>query len=244
MRKSILLAGFFAGILFLSSCVNRVMKGEGNIGTVTAKVPSFNAVQVELPLKVIINVQKGVQSSVKFTGYSNFLLHIKTKVENNMLFISSDLDDRMGMDSKQVTAEITVPQITELYLSSTADADIHGNVTGQSLKIEVSGDSKMNIENINTDNFSYTASGTTDLNIAAGTVRIATFSIDGGSHIRAFPLQVKEASVTIKGSGNCEITALKKLITNVAGSCSVKYKGRPVITKNPTGGTIDDFNGR
>ena len=242
MKKQNFFAGFIVVALFFSSCGNGVMKGEGVIGNVSPKVPAFNAVQVELPLKVVITVQKGAQSSVKFNGYASFLLHIKTKVENNMLFISSDLDDRMAMDSKTVTAEITVPQLTELYLSSTADADIHGNLGGPVFKAEVTGNSKVNIDNINTDNFSFTASGTDNLVINGGNTRIATYSIDGGSLIKAFPLQTKEVSVTIKGSGNCEVSALKKLITNIAGSCSVKYKGHPAITKNPTGGTIDDAN--
>ncbi len=242
MRKYILLNALIGIGLLFSSCGDRVIKGEGTVGSVNPKVSSFNAVQIELPLKVVINVQKGAQPSVKFTGYASFLLNIRTKVENNMLFISSALDDRMAMDSKTVVAEITVPQLTELYLSSTADADIHGNIVGQACKVEVTGNSKVNIDNVNTDNFSFSASGTDNLNINGGNTRIATYTIDGGSLVKAFPLQTKEASVTIKGSGNCEVTALKKLNTNVAGSCSVKYKGHPAITKNPTGGTIDDAN--
>ena len=240
MRKHILSAGIFAIALFCAACGGRVIKGEGNVGTVSPTVQPFHAVQIELPLKVVINVVKGAKPSVKFNGYASFLLHLKTKVEDNMLYISSDMEDRMAMDSKTVTAEITVPQLTELYLSSTADADIHGNVTGPSLKIEVSGNSKVTVEEVNTDNFSYTASGNTELDIAGGSVRISSFSIDGTSHIRAFPLQAKESSVTVKGAGTCELSAQKKLNTNVAGSCSVKYKGHPFVIKNPTGGTVNE----
>ena len=242
MRKSILSAGLFIVVLYLSSCVGRVMKGEGNVGTVTAKVTSFNAVQVELPLKVVLNVQKGAPVSVKFKGYTNFLLHIKTKVENNMLFISSDMEDRMAMDSKQVTAEITIPQLTELYISSTADADIHGTVTNKSFKTEVTGKSAITIDDINTDDFSYTASGGANLEVKGGKTRIATFSIDEGCNVMAFPLEAKESSVTIKGAGKCQVTALKKLNTNVAATGDVKYKGHPAILKNPEGGTINDAN--
>ena len=242
MSNNRLFAGLITVVLFCASCGGRVIKGEGTIGTVNPKVSSFNAVQVELPLKVVINVQKGVQPSVKFTGYANFLLHLRTRVENNMLFISSDMDDRMALDSKTVTAEITVPQITELYLSSTADAEIHGNVSGAGFKTEVTGNSNVIIDNINTDNFSYSASGTANMDVKDGATRIATYSIDGGSIIKAFPLQTKEVSVTIKGAGNCEITALKKLSTNVSGSGAIKYKGHPNMAKNLAGGTVYDAN--
>src|SRR4051812_5953594 len=110
MRKQILLSCFIIIALFCASCESRVMHGEGAIGTINPKVPSFNSVQVEIPLKVIINVRKGSQPSIKFTGYANFLLHMVTKVEKDMLFISSDLESRMAME-KSITAEITVPSL-------------------------------------------------------------------------------------------------------------------------------------
>lgn len=229
-------------IVFFSSCGDRVMKGGGSVTTVTPTVSSFNAVQVELPLKVVINVQKGAQSSVKLSGYASFLVHIKAKVENNMLFLSSDLDDRMAMDSKTITAEITTSQLNELYISSTADAEIHGNIIAKNFKTEVTGKSVVTIESLTADNFSYEASGGASLEIAGGTAKIASFSIDEGSMVKAFPLQVKESNVTVKGNGKCELTALKKLNTNIAASGDVKYKGHPDIIKNPEGGTINDAN--
>ena len=242
MKKNILFACLGTIILYFSSCDERVIKGEGNVGTITAKVSPFKAIQVELPLKLVVTVQKGAQPSVKFTGYSNFLLHIKTKVEDNMLFISSDMDNRMAMDSKTVVAEITIPQLTELYLSSTADADIHGTVADKTFKAEVIGKSNVTIDDIVTDDFSYTASGAASVQINGGATRIATYAIDEGCFVKAFPLETKEVSITVKGAGHCEVTALKKLSTSVAASGSVKYKGHPSILKNPQGGTINDAN--
>ncbi len=226
----------------ISSCGDRVKKGEGSVTTVTPKVSSFNAVQVELPLKVTINVQKGAQPSVKLSGYASFLIHIKAKVENNMLYLSSDLDDRMAMDSKTVTAEVTTSQLNEVYLSSTADADIHGNITSKIFKAEVTGKSNITIDDVNTDNFSYNASGGASLAMGGGTAKIASFSIDDNCIIKAFPFQVKESNVTVKGNGKCELSATKKLNTNIAATGDVKYKGHPDILKNPEGGTINDAN--
>ena len=242
MGKHILLVGIVPAVLLFSSCQDRVIKGEGAVTTNTAKVTPFKSVQVELPLKVSITVLKGATPSVKFTGFASFLIHIKTKVEDGMLFISSDMDDRMALDSKTVIAEITMPQLTELYISSTADADVHGNVTGKAFKTEVTGKSNIMIEEINTDNFFYTASGGANLEVKGGTAKIATYSEDEACTIKAFPLQTTETSVTIKGAGKAQVTALKKLSTNVAASGDVKYKGHPSILKNPEGGTIDNAN--
>jgi len=240
--KQILLAGLCLVLICFSSCGDRVRKGEGSVTTVTPQVSSFNAVQVELPLKVTINVKKGAQPSVKLSGYASFLVHIKAKVENNMLYLSSDLDDRMAMDSKTVTAEVTTSQLNELYLSSTADADIHGSITAKSFKVEVTGKSDVTIDDVNTDNFSYIASGGSSLAMGGGSAKIASFSIDDNCIIKAFPFEVKESNVTVKGNGKCELSATKKLNTNIAASGDVKYKGHPFILKNPEGGTINDAN--
>ena len=242
MSNTRLIACLVSVIVFFSSCGDRVMKGGGNVTTVNPTVSSFNAVQVELPLRVEINVQKGAQPSVKLTGDASFLVHIKAKVENNRLYLSSDLEDRMAMDSKTVIAEVTTSQLTDLYLSSTADADIHGNITAKNFKAEVTGKSNVVIDEVNSDNFSYNASGGASMEVAGGTAKIASFSIDADCVVKAFPLQVSQSNVTIKGNGKCQVTALKKLNTNIAATGDLKYKGHPDIIKNPEGGTLDNAN--
>ncbi len=242
MKNSFLLA-FITVLLCCSSCNNdKVLKGEGVADIITPKVGSFNIVQAELPLKMSITIRKGAATSIKFRGFSNLLSHIKTKVENNILFITSDLDGHVRLDSKDVVAEVVMPELKELYLSFDANAEIHGSITGNDFKTTVNGNSVVSIDDINTDKFSYKVTGNGSLDVYKGTARLAMFSADGESKIRAFSLQATEASVSMKGQGKCEISATKKLTTSIGASCALKYKGHPEVTKDPEGGTIYNDN--
>jgi len=242
MKRYLLFVFYVVALLSWSSCGDKVIKGEGSQTTQAPKVGVFSTVQVEMPLKVIINVKKGAKPSVKYSGYYNLLMHIKTKVENNTLFIGSDLDNRIAIDCKDVVAEITTPSLKELYLSSNAGADVFGNITGEAFKSTISGNGNLMIDSINTERFSFSSTGSASLEIMNGTARLASFSSNGDFKVKAFPFQIEEASVSGKGQGTCEVTALKNLNTNIGQSCALKYKGHPKMVKNPEGGTVYDAN--
>ena len=242
MKKCLLTTCCIAAILSLVSCGDKVIKGEGSQTVQTPKVESFTSVQVEMPLKVTVNVRKGAKSSVKYSGYYNLISHIKTKVENNVLFIGSDLDNRIAIDAKDVVVDISMPSMKEIYLSSNAGADVFGNITGEALKTTISGNGRLMIDSVNTEQFSFSSTGSAKLDIMNGTARLASFSANGDFFIKAYPFQVQEASVSAKGQGTCELTALKNLNTNIGQSCSLKYKGHPQMVKNPEGGTVYDAN--
>ncbi len=226
-----------------ASCDNdKVIKQEGPSSIVTPTVGSFSTIQAELPLKMSITITKGAKTAVKFRGLTNILDHIKTKVENNILFITSDVDGHVSMDSKDVVAEITVPELNSLYLSFWANAEVHGLITGTDFKLDVSGNSVVSIDDIKTDKFFYKSVGDSRLDVYKGATRIAMFSSNGDNTIHAFSLQATEGNVSMKGQGLCEIGAVEKLTTDIGSSCALKYKGHPQIAKNPEGGTVYDAN--
>jgi len=244
MNKNILrVAASIAIVLFFTSCRMNVLKGEGKMVTTTPAVASFNALDIDVSLKAVINVQPGVQPGIQFKSYENVLKHVKTKIENNTLRIYSDLDETWTMSDDDITAEITMPSISGLSLSGSPDAQITGNITGSDFKLDISGSSDVKVDNINVDNFSVVISGAGDIDVKGGAVKHATYEIDGAGDLRAFPLQSDETSATISGAGTSAVTALQKLSASINGAGTIKYKGHPVITKDVSGvGTISDAN--
>ena len=241
--KNNLFLTMFIALVCCASCNNdKVIKQEGPSSIVTPTVGSFTTIQAELPLKMSITIQKGAKTAVKLRGLSNILDHIKTKVENNILFISSDVDGHTSMDSRDVAVEVTMPELTSLYLSFWANAEVHGLITGTDFKLDVSGNSVVSIDDIKTDKFFYKAVGDSKLDVYKGTTRLAMFSSNGDNNINAYSLQATEANISMKGQGKCEVTALEKLTTDIGSSCALRYKGHPQISKNPEGGTLYDAN--
>lgn len=229
-----------ATVLFLllftiSSCRTNVLKGEGNKTTATPVVAPFNAVQVQVSLKTVINVQSGATPGLKIDGYENLLKHIKTKVENNTLVIYSDLDDSWRMESGDVVAEVTMPAIKSLTLKGAPNADVHGTVAGSDFLLDISGASETTIDSVSVDKLSVEVSGAGDVDVKGGTAKHASYRIEGAGHFRAFPVQSEEVITDISGAGDCQVTATKKLTAKISGAGSVSYKGHPEVSKDVSG---------
>ncbi len=236
MRPNFLyLATIVVVTLCLFSCKRNVRKGEGAKGTATPAVTSFNAIDIDLSIKANITVQAGAQPSVQLNGYKNLLDHIKTTIKDNTLYITSDLDDIWIVSGDDVVATIILPSLTSLSLSGAPDADIHGNITGPEFNLDISGSSKVIIDNINVDTFTSDASGVANITVKGGAVKKATYDLSGAGSIDAFPLQSEETEASISGTGKSELTALKKLDASISGAGSIKYKGHPTVSQDVSG---------
>lgn len=236
MSRYLLPALLLAGtVLFTTSCRRNILKGEGAKGTTDAQVTTFNGVDIDLPVKTSITVNTGTQPGVKFTGYENIIKHLRTKVVDGILTITTDLDETWDIDVDDVTVEVTMPAITELDLSGSSDADVHGNVTGSNFDLSISGACNVVIDNINTDTFSSDVSGAASIEVKAGAVRVVNYEIAGAGKIKAFPLHTMETNASISGAGKAEVMAEQKLNADISGAGYIKYKGHPSVTQEIAG---------
>ncbi len=244
MKKYLLaLTSVFCILICSTSCRMNVLKGEGKKGSMTAAVPSFNAIDIDISLKAVVNVQDGAAVDVTLSGYENLLKHIKTTVENNTLRIYSDLDQTWNMESEDVTIQITVPTVKELKLTGASEASVHGIVKGGVFNLDISGASGVLIDNIRVDSLNVEVSGAGGLDVNGGVVKHAQYEINGAGHIKAFPLQTDETIASISGAGTGQVTALQKLSVDISGAGTIKYKGHPVLVQDVSGaGSITDAN--
>ena len=193
MKKHLLIACTAVSFaLFVSSCRMNTLRGEGNKTTAAPTLSSFNAIEIEVPLKANITVQSGAQPGIQMNGYENILKHITTTVKNNTLYVKCDLGETWTIDCDGLTTQITLPSLTSLTLTGAPDADIHGNVAGGNFKLDISGKANVTIDNINVDTFASDVSGAADITIKGGTVKSAAYEISGAAKVKAFPLQAGE----------------------------------------------------
>ncbi|MCW3120545.1 MAG: hypothetical protein JWQ38_37 [Flavipsychrobacter sp.] len=244
MYKKLFTACLLLGtVLFAASCRRNILKGEGPKGTTNPTVTAFNAIDMDLPLKASITVQQGTQPGIQFNGYENIIKHLKVKVENNTLTITTDLDDTWDIETDDITVQVTMPSLTALSLSGSSDADIHGNITGSIFELSISGAGNVVIDNITTDTFSSEVAGAASIEVKAGAVKNVEYEISGAGKIKAYPLQTMETHASISGAGKAEVTALQKLDASISGAGYVKYKGHPSVTQQIAGaGAVTDAN--
>jgi predicted small secreted protein len=244
MKKHLLfVCAIVSFAFFVSSCRMNTLRGEGNKTTLAPTLASFDAIEIEVPLKANITVQSGSQPGLQMNGYENVLKHIKTEVKGTTLHITCDLGDIWTIDCDGMTTQITLPSLKTLTLTGAPDADIHGNITGSDFKLDISGAANVVIDNINVDTFTSDVSGAADITVKGGAVKSAGYEISGAGKVKAFPLQTTETKASISGAGTSEVTATSKLSAGISGAGTIKYKGHPSISQDVSGvGTIKDAN--
>jgi len=221
--------------LLAASCRRNMLNGEGAKTSSKPEVATFNNIEIDLPVKAVITVQQGAKQEITVNGYENIVKHITTKVTDNKLTITSDLDETWEVDCDGLTLQIAVPALAGLSLSGTADAELHGNISGSSFDLKTSGASKVTIDNINVTSFSSVLSGAGSLQVKGGNVNKAKYEISGAAKIVAFPMQTMETIATISGAAKAEVTAQEKLSATISGAGVIKYKGHPAVTKDISG---------
>ncbi len=229
---------------FFGSCKVNVLRGEGAKTTLSELVGAFTAVDMDLPIKVVIQVTPGAQPAVELSGYENILKHLHPKIDHNTLTLQSDLDGTWAIDyNTELVAHITVPAIEGVTLSGAPDAEIHGVITGRAFRLDVAGAGTVVVDNVSADSLLSDFSGAAKMEIKGGNTRYAAYDISGAGRILAFPLQADETVLSISGAGKGEVTALKKLTADISGAGIVKYKGHPAVIKDIAGaGSITDAN--
>lgn len=241
MKGRIIFASILSSLLFFS-CKQNIVSGSGDKTDDTRDVSSFTAVDISAPVNATINIKEGAASSVHLSGYKNLIGHIKTKVEGNTLRIYVENHVDMITD-KKVDAEITVPSLWALSLSGAPDVQTHGNITGHDFKLDVSGASKVTIDDLNTPSFNVDLSGASDVEIKSGTVAHAEYDITGAGKVEAFPLETVETVAMLSGAGKCEVNVKQKLNAHVSGVGKISYKGHPVLNSDVSGvGKVVDAN--
>ncbi len=218
------------------SCRVRVLHGSGAKGVLNAPAGAFSGLDVDVPARVTVNLQPGVTPSAKISGYENVLAHIKPVLNGNVLQIGRDDEAGIILDKEEdLQIEVWVPSLQSLAISGTANAYIHGALSGAQFKMDLSGASEVVIDSMLVDDFSTEASGASKIQVKGGAVKQADYSISGAGKILAFPLQAASVSIAISGAGKGEVTAIEKLTASISGAGTVKYMGHPAVTQDISG---------
>lgn len=221
-----------------------ILRGEGKKGSITVTPGAFSELEVSVPVKLTINVQQGVSPQVTLEGYENILAHIKPVLSGGTLKIDCDINNGWILDDNgDIFITVTTPPIEDISVSGAASTEIHGNLSGNKFKMELSGACKVIIDSLNVADFATEASGASKIEIRGGTVKQADYAISGAGKILAYPLQASSVEVSISGAGKGEVTATDKLSASISGAGSVKYKGHPKVTQDISGaGVVKDDN--
>jgi hypothetical protein len=243
MKRYLFLFGCLCSTMtILSSCRHNVLRGKGPEATKNPTLSYFNAVEVDVPMEITVNVQPGAQPALQITGYENLLDEIRMEVRDSTLHITRPSGWDFASD-RDMKGTITVPSLVDLALAGSADAEIHGNITGAAFDLDIAGNDRVIIDNINVPHFTTSISGLGHLTVKGGTVALAEYDMSGAGNIKAFDLQTNDTKASISGACSADVTAQHTLNADISGAGHVHYKGHPQVSSSVSGlGGVTDVN--
>ena len=202
MKKLLFLLVSITAILI--SCKKEKVEGGGAIITESRNVENFYNVSVAGSPNVFII--SGAAFDVKVKAYENIIPILETKVQNGTLLIS--LKKNVSNDNSEIY--ITMPALSAVTTNGSGNIDTKGNFLGM-------------------DYFSATTSGSGMITIEKGSAKNYKITIAGSGDVKSFGFVSEQATVSITGSGDAELSVTQKLKATLNGSGNVYYKGNPVV---------------
>lgn len=213
-----LIAGIFFGSIFsygsssgdlFSFSIFKTVSGSGNTQTEQRNVGEFKSVDVSGAFTVEIVAQKDF--AVEVETDDNILPLVRTEVEDGVLKIRRE--GHFSSNGK-VLIRIFTPNIENL---------------------EVSGASKIFVNDVNNDFLNLDVSGASKIDINGKTNRLK-IDLSGASRINAVNLTAENVSVEASGASKIDVFVSDELYADLSGASRLNYSGEPKNVQEKTSG--------
>lgn len=236
--RAISLSVLVAGLLCFASCKENVVHGKGNITSQQRQTAVFDKIVIDMAVDATIIV--GDAHAVQVKAHDNLQEHIKVDVTGNTLRIHKS---GIMFSDDDIHVTIHLPVFAKLEINGAADADIQGDVKGESFELHVRGASDVDMQQVHVDKLNVKLSGASELRIDSGVVSSATYNVTGAGEIDASKLQTKKAIAKVSGAGEMSLNVTEKLDAKITGAGEIDYTGHPQVSSKITGaGVLNDRN--
>lgn len=226
---------FFIAVAVASCGVieTKSITGSGNVIKQPRNVPNFSGVSAGSGINVTVSIADRFEVVVE--ADDNVQPHIITKVENNVLVITSEYGNYRNV-TKNVS--VKMPAVKSLSVSSGASLRSAGVITSQDLSVETSSGSSMDA-NIEADHIIAESSSGSTMNLSGKALSLDTES-SSGSSINAGNLIANDVAAEVSSGSSTNVHAAVSIKADASSGGSISYKGNPktVVADESSGGSV------
>ncbi len=247
-RTMLFLACAAAAAFALTGCfLFPVVSGSGFLSSSTyPSLSGFTAVDASQSFNV--NITQGPAYSVEIIADDNLVQYLTIGQNNGVLTVG--LQFGYSYMNTHLTANIVMPDLSELKLSGACDAKVGSglpyaaamkiSLSGSSdaefqsvscgaLTLEVSGASGLSILSLSAGSVTANVSGSSDVT-AAGSAGSESLQVSGASDVRLIDCAASSADVNVSGASDCWVNVSGGPIHGmVSGASTLYYYGSPSI---------------
>ena len=217
----------------LFGCTPIPITGSGNMVTQEEPITGFDKVDISYSFDV--NISRGESFSVVIRADDNLVEYLQVVKQGGTLKIGLDPNRDYTIRNATMEADVTMPELTGLDLSSSSHATITGFKSTKALSVDLSSSSSLEGD-IETGDVSIDLSSSSEMRLT-GSGGDAIIDISSSSELDLSEFAVENASVNASSSSTVTVNASGRLDVDASSSSDVYY------LENPTLGEIDTTSG-
>lgn len=223
--KKITVLTFAALVLIgLNSC--RKVIGTGPTVSETRNPGTFTAVEFELPAE--LTYVESNRPEVIIEAQQNIIDIVETNVTGSTLRIKLK-NNRVISLFEKIKVMVNGQHANSFKVSGSGNLSIPAKITGDQLKLKVSGSGKIVATELQATDLEVNISGSGNIEGHDGEVTNERIIISGSGDVDLSEVSAENADTETSGSGDIKIFVNERLNARIAGSGDVWYKGRPLI---------------
>lgn len=197
-------------------------------------VSSFHALNISNAFDVVLT-QGDEEGLAVSSNLKDDISKIKTTVENGVLRIWFDDNNKWWPKNRKLKAYISVKSVDQIKASGASDINIEGGLKVPALKLDMSGASDLEGVLTIAGELLVRLSGASDITISGAADKMS-IDASGASDVKAYDFTTNTCSVDASGASSIRITADKEMSVKLSGASSVSYKGNATIRDIKTSG--------
>jgi len=222
MFNRIVLGFAFISLTVVSACANTLITGNHQVTKQNRAVSSFDEIEVTGGFEIVLT--QSDKESLNIEADNNLLELIETKVNNNVLYISTKNDVEIN-HYKKMTINLSVKSLRKMRVSGAIDLSTTNQLKTDLLKINISGAANINVD-IATKILDVDVSGAGNINFQGQSTDVR-MDLSGAGKVSSLKLVADNFIIDVSGVGAAKVYAKEKLNVNISGIGSVSYAGNP-----------------
>ncbi len=179
---------------------------------------------IELEGNYLVKLENAEENSIEIHADEEMKELILVDISDGVLSVKT-IDNNLFKNHRRAELIIKAPVIKFIEIKESASFVSDETFRFDHLEIKSAGALKMDIS-LSGNYFGGEMAGATDLNLR-GDIEQVKLEIPGAGKVAAFDLHVADLDLSLAGAGKAEVYASQRLNVDVAGACSVTYKGSP-----------------
>jgi hypothetical protein len=229
MKKATLLI-FAVSAFMLQSCVfgdwDNGIVGEGEVVTEIIETDGFTGIHASAGIDV--NITQG-DYYVELVADENLHEYITVEREGNNLVIGTD---RNIYRAKSKVVNVTLPELTDIRISSAGDIRSTNKFTCDQLDIDISSAGDLNLE-VEADAIDISISSSGDCDIWGRTIDLDA-RLSSAGDLNAFDLEADYVKVRVSSAGDASVYANKEIEMTASSAGNIYYKGDAKVISSTT----------